>query len=510
LLKDTVSVTLQWRTGRSNPVFVYDRASLHAEMQARPEEDNFRGLGDLDIDEDLEQLVSELENALVIDRRSVWRLAGRRARTKAATDEELGARPLSYDEIDYERLRSHPKTQQYLRSGLERSADPRSRLQFILNAITGRFDEISGMIREPVRNGPQPQTEMSLGETAETEEESETEEVERQRRRQNVEQRQRQMFKRFIDRYLQGIESPDFQEFVGYEVVVHNYMIFDHLLWELALRDWFQPEMLFLSESQERVWRMFWGSTGEREYVDSLGETQRQAALAWVREQKSDARLLAAVWHAATMLIDTNQLKTRGRLREFWRNLLQIQPFPLNEEVLTDTWIFVAQTNLLNPPPAITIVETLASLANDESEDEVLRSLERDFGFPQGSCRFKQDKAPDGSPRVSLQVSASNRNVSVEMAQKALSHWMRYESRDHYRLSFGLEGDQLKVLLYDEWGTIFWDESLRQQLDIEDTISASWPWEAILAEMRSIANQIGQASLTEVLSAEFINLETHR
>lgn len=496
LLKETVSVTLQWRTGCSNPVFVYDRASLHAEMQARPEEDNFRGLGDLDIDEDLEQLVDQLESALVIDRRSVWRLAGRRARTKGATDEELGARPLNYDEIDYEALRRHPKTQQYLQRGARRAADPRSRLQFVLSMITGRFNEIADLLHEPALVQPPPAASVP-GETADTEEESETEEVERQRRRQSADARRRQLFKRFIGRYLQGIESADFWEFVGYEVMVHNYMIFDHLLWELSLREWFQPERPFLAESQEQMWQMFWGNNGEAGYLDSLGETERTTALGWVREQKSDARLLAAVWYAATVLTGTNQLKVRNRLRDLWRYLLEIRPFPLNEEVLTDAWVFVAQTNLLNPPPAITIVETLTSLANDQSEDEFLRSLEYDFGFPQGSCRFKRDKAPDGRARVSLQVSADNQNVSVEMAQKTLSHWMRHESRDHYRLSFGLEGAKLKVLLHDEWGTIFWDESLRQQLDTEGTISASWPWEAILAQMRSLAKRIGQVSMAE-------------
>jgi hypothetical protein len=424
-------------------------------------------------------------------------------------DEELGVRPLNYDELDYEALRRHPKTQQYLQRGLGHAAAPRSRLQFVLSMITGRFNEIADLLYEPAYVQPPTQAVSAPGETADTEEESETEEVERQRRRQSDDARRRQLFKRFIGRYLQGIESPDFREFVGYEVMVHNYIIFDHLLWELSLREWFQPEMLFISESQERVWGMFWGNAGERGYVDSLAETQRQTALAWVREQKSDARLLAAVWHAATLLTDANQLQTRNHLRDFWRTLLQNHPFPLNEEMLTDAWVFVAQTNLLNPPPAVTIVETLTSLANNESEDEFLRSLERDFGFPQGSCRFRQDKAPDGRARVSLQVSADNQNVSVEVAQKTLSHWMRHESRDHYRLSFGLEGAKLKVLLYDEWGTIFWDESLRRQLDIQGTISASWPWEAILVGMRFFANRIGQVRIAAVQSKELPFAATH-
>lgn len=501
LLKETVSVTLRWRTGCSNPVFVYDRASLHAEMQARPEEDNFRGLGDLDIDEDLGQLVSELENALVIDRRSVWRLAGRRARTKGVTDEELAARPLNYDEIDYEALRCHPKTQQYLQRGLGRAAASHSGLQLVLSRIMGRFYEIADLLREPAFVQP-PQAASVPSETADTEEESETEEVERHRRRQSDDARRRQLFKRFIGRYLQGIESADFRKFVGYEVVAHNYIIFDHLLWELSLREWFQPERPFLTESQERAWQMFWGNNGEMGYLDSLAETERMAALAWVREQKSDARLLAAVWHAATELTGTNQLKVRNRLRDLWRHLLGIRPFPLNEELLTDAWVFVAQTNLINPPPAITIVETLASLANDETEDEFLRSLERDFGFPQGSCRFKQGKFHGGSIRATLHCSSDNQVVSAELAQQMLSRWMRYESLDSYRMSFGLEGSGNKILLYDEWEKTFWDTSSGQEIALQHTAPDNWPWEALLAEMRSLAKQIGQVHLAEMRPME--------
>ena len=74
---------LQFADGaRSNAIFPCDRASLNATLHASPEGDErLTRIGDLDLDdEELELLLQELQATMVLDRRSIWQLAGDRAR----------------------------------------------------------------------------------------------------------------------------------------------------------------------------------------------------------------------------------------------------------------------------------------------------------------------------------------------------------------------------------------------------------------------------------------------
>lgn len=504
LFDETAPVRLLWSEGSvmiaSNPVFLYHHADLLAELQARPEGEAFPGMGDLDIDDDLEQLIADLEDALVIDRRSVWRLAGDRKKVKNLSDDALDAMPLTYEDIDYEALRNHPKTQQYLRKGIK-PPGAYNRLQIILGMITGRFEEIAEILSNPANIPVGKETPVSDG--AESEEEREAEELERKLQRQEKETRLRQIFKRFIGRYLNGLEKPDFQDFVGYEVVTNNYIIFDHLLWALSHREWFfKNEPRFLADAQLRTWEIFWGADGKSGFVSGLSDSDRSIVLVWLREQKSDARLIAAVWRSSEMLASGNWSETRLNLRNFWRQLLLGLPFPHDQELLTDVWVLAAQTNLSDPPRATAIVEQLAALANYEREHEFLQSIERRFDFPRGSCRFESGTMHGGIQQISLCIHAASHMVTPEIARKILSQWMRYKRSDSYRISFDPDGSQGKVLLYEHGEKIFWDQSTGQEAEIAETTPADWPWGPELTKLRSIAGRIGKANLPELLPDE--------
>src|SRR5690606_8392602 len=96
-------------------------------------------LGDLDLDDDeIERLLGELDAALVIDRQSVWQLAGRTMPSSGADDNE--ALRLDYAEVDYDLLRRHPRIQQYFRQhNISAGGYTRTRLQIILHTITDHF-----------------------------------------------------------------------------------------------------------------------------------------------------------------------------------------------------------------------------------------------------------------------------------------------------------------------------------------------------------------------------------
>jgi hypothetical protein len=82
LLNQPVSLAILWAQGettqQTNAIFICNRVALDAALQYSPENEILGNIGDLDLgDKEIEELLGELNDALVIDRRSVWQLAGR-------------------------------------------------------------------------------------------------------------------------------------------------------------------------------------------------------------------------------------------------------------------------------------------------------------------------------------------------------------------------------------------------------------------------------------------------
>ena len=79
-----------------------------------------------------------------------------------------------------------------------------------------------------------------------------------------------------------------------------------------------------------------------------------------------------------------------------------------------------------------------------------------------------------------------------------LERWIQYEKRDWYRISFGRVQDRgLKVILSNQEGIIYWDESTGTEIALDGVRPASWPWDTLLAECVFIAEQTGRANLPE-------------
>ena len=144
MLERPVPVVVRWADGQriqaSSPIFVCNRKSLEAELTISTESESLKHVGRLELeDEEFEQLLTALGSTLLIDRRSVWQIAGR-AKDLLSEDEENTGPILSYADLDYEALRQHPRIQQYLHRGDSHQTAVQTRLQVILNAITGHFN----------------------------------------------------------------------------------------------------------------------------------------------------------------------------------------------------------------------------------------------------------------------------------------------------------------------------------------------------------------------------------
>ena len=143
------------------PVWPYQQAALRLLLAGRRDPKILAATGSLGVaDDEVAALLDELDAALMIDGTSLWRVAKRPTATSPSSDGSDGPRT-AYEELDWERLRQHPKLAQYHTASTRDSRLEPTDLQVILTAITDHFRGL-GTDRDPRRTKPQTQSQEHL------------------------------------------------------------------------------------------------------------------------------------------------------------------------------------------------------------------------------------------------------------------------------------------------------------------------------------------------------------
>jgi len=435
----------------SNPVFVWNQATLNREMLEVIETDkSIEKFGGLDVvDEELERLLAELEAALVIDGQSIWQLAGRPKHT--LPDNPTEEQYIDYSEIDYDQLRHHPKIIQYTRSkqGDGSPISSKTRLQMILDSITDHFNGLGEPISSTTGFIPESMPSEDGLITSETEEEQEKDEVEKQKRRKSARFRLRKILKNFIKRYINGIQSQKFQELAGFSVMARNYVIFTHFLWQLFGKDWLEDE--YIVESFIKIWRLFWGEKKTQGYYHSLDQVEQVETVKVIHDHHNDGLQIASLYYGASLSWSQDWEELRFALRDFLRYFMENLPFEISQEVLTDAWSLTSHLLPYSPPIPSQIVDELVRLSNFENKKGFLRTVELEFGFSEGSCSIERitvyrQHLSDSAAVECLVVNAPTALKSLEDAITILNLWRRYRSQNYYRIS---SGDSKRLFFYD-------------------------------------------------------------
>ncbi len=432
-------IRLQFADGtRSNAVFPCDRASLNATLHASPESDEWlTRIGDLDLDdEELELLLQELEATMVLDRRSLWQIAGKPGSKGGAADgDEVH---IDYSEIDYEMLRKHPKMRQYLLPSGGAGMHGRSRLQILLNAITSSFAHLLDSA-----NATTTATAVAAG-AAEGDKglqtddiDSDDEGVEVHRRRWSRQARINVLLKNFIHRFISGLTSTQFQDAVGPEVVFTNYVIFLHVVARLYEREWVDVEALV--EATVHTSEAMWGSDQDPGYVARLDAGDVENVMSFFREKHSDAQLVAFVYLLARDLGQSHSTDLLIRIRDAWRALLVGGRLPLDRPALGDTAVLLRPVQPPDGPRLSDVVEELRQLAEFRDRQEFIDALRQRFGTSPGSWYFDTVtvRIPPNPHDVNAEcifIDDDNITFTVEDAQWTLAAWMQVEPRPYYRV----------------------------------------------------------------------------
>jgi hypothetical protein len=440
LLTRPCSVFLRWTSDsgeeQTNPVFVCDRFALDAMLQSDDRDDLFRRTGDLSLeDEEFERFFRELLDVLVIDRQSMWQLGGR-SPTSDGSDGDAGER-INYDDIDFEMLRRHPRLQQYRSRHSGQGHDLRTGLQAILSAITDRFNRPT---RAHVVGSPSDEEDI-LGEEAEPEpDEQPIHWSERNRRHRIV--------TNFLRRYLSGLRDGDYKRLVGPEVVTTNAAVLVHiLLYLLRRKDWVQPDAVVdaFVDAGVILWQQDDG------YFWQLTTEEQEMAARWLREHHGDAKLLGALVCMGRVAHLHEWDERERRIRDVARAVISRPMLEFGREVLEETWLVVSDLIPYGSPSPTQIVEELGRLLEFETRPGLLRRIEREHGYPAGSCQFGKDtvgaRSGHGTRSVdSVQIRATSPVLEPDMAAMIVETWRDFESLPEYRVHQPSTG---RALVYD-------------------------------------------------------------
>jgi hypothetical protein len=302
----------------TNPIFICNTVALDVLLSIVVDDtESLRRVGGLDLDDyELETLLGLLDDALILDQRSVWQTAGQKP--PATNTNEGDTLNLRYSDIDYAMLRRHPRVQQYLRGLSGTRAAGQTRLQVILNAISGHFLEI---LDRATQTTPTAVGSALVSTTDLREEELEDEDSELAQRSWSQQQRTQRLLKAFIRRYLHGVTSADFRGFAGVEVLAQNFIIFSHILWRIWVKGWVDAD--FLIEAMLTTWTTFFGTEHDSGALNDVDPAVRVQIDSLLREHHTISTLLAALFDSAYVAQNEGWEDLQLALRDFWRAFLE-------------------------------------------------------------------------------------------------------------------------------------------------------------------------------------------
>lgn len=508
-LSRLIPVRLAWQFGddwrTSNPIFLYNRPLLDKELQSTTTQARPERFGGLDLgDEEVEHLLEALQSDLLLDRRSVWQTLNQPSPASDRSDED-GPR-LSYNDIDFGALKRHPRMQQYAR-GLGRSRFGRSRLQLMLSSISSRFNGLVDML---VRGEPltpkHGQGDLFNERMSDSAEELEELEERQEQRRWSTNARIRQVFRGFINRYLRGLASRDFQEVVGHEVMSHNFIIFNHLLCTLLHKAWYSDHEHELLETLHQTWTLWWGDRQTKGYFHTFSKEQRADFYALAEEYHLAGYMLAAVYAGEQLTRDNQSL--RVTLRDCWRSLLAQGVPACTKKAVEDAWILVAGVQPVEPPRPTQIIQAQKTLCDFVVATDMRSALEKNCGLESGRFNFgpvsvRREGFGREVAAICLFIHDPENLPDADRAKLIIKTWMAVEELDYYRVASPLVRTQ-RLAFYDviQQRGLFYDWDTGEEVSLEDLASQPDPWHDPLraySELALIVDREMSVDLTQLL-----------
>lgn len=402
----------------TNPVYPAQAAELDKLLVGQRDPESLRRIGqvDLGVDEDISSLLTDLADALPLDRRSLWRTV----RPAKAQDDD--APRTMWNEIDWDAVRRHPVLTQY-QALAARRVEPTD-LQLLLAAAGGGLPKL---VADPSVAAPagisEDEDEDEADVDAEPGEEEDTlaveeiaaREAERERRRLTVWQRNRRASINFLTRLINGLEDGPFIEVIGPVTAVTNAVLADRLMTLLVARG--HLEVKDALPLQIRLWRLLWGRSGLTEGLDS-----EEAVLVdnLLTDHSAVAHTVGGLYLAERGTRSGDWSDERIQLRELWRALLGEQD--VSPEVASAA-VGLIEVNV------DALRDALRALAWETYESEVLVAVSDVLGVPKHQVGWRPERVTVRGrvTDVSCLVVEADIQLDVALARRILGSWYRLQ-----------------------------------------------------------------------------------
>ncbi|MCY4370069.1 MAG: hypothetical protein OXF41_11805 [bacterium] len=430
----------------STPTYPYHRNTLMALTSGQERTNLLKQAGDFELDdEELQELLAQLEEALVVDGRSIWRMIKRKV--PEPSDHEETTASMIYEDLDWDAIQSHPKLAQY-RNWDQPSSNPTA-LGILLTSIAQRFEAAGspahrGKLDSDRTVSPaDPLDDLAQRIDAEDEEAAEEEERVHNRRRATTRSRAKRQFHSFVQRFVNGLTDETFVQNVGPSVIVPSYVIFNHLCWKLIQIDLANP--LRLTHAQTSLWRFFWGDKRESGYFATLSTGEQEAALEILDRHHSEAVLLCSIFQAFKHTQNQQAEQPTIDVRDAWRTILTHPLFQPTPKAVDQAATQIQHECESGPH----LINTLDRLAVSVAKAEPRSTISRILGCQLGQVVIRKGRVNRGPLGERVEDIYTIDNLDTRMTPHSASRsfsalaaldpeigYIRLEDRSHNIIAF--------------------------------------------------------------------------
>lgn len=475
---------------RTVPAYPYHLHALIAVSSGQGRTDLLKQAGDFDLDdEELEQLLVQLDEVLIVDGRSLWRMLKRKV-PEPSDDEETVA--LRYDDLDWDAIRSHPKLAQYRAWDQRGRTDPTG-LGILLESISDRFrTEVRRRRGEGLRERSETETASdSLDDLAKTieaedEETAEAEQAEAERRRMSARARVRRQFRSFVKRFVTGLTDAEFTRLVGPSVIVPSYVVFNHLCWKLAQLDLIDRP--FVVDAQVKLWKFFWGDAEGSGYLATMSEAEQLASIDILDAHCAESVLLASVHQAYDIAWELEDADV-VRVRDSWRVILTHELGGVGTTSVQDA----ATVSGTGPDPLCLddFVADLVDLAEYTPEHEVLAEVAEIVGCSAGAVSLRKRKVHRGTLGNKIvdvfEISDALVELNSPMVLQLVPRLARLLPEDQYLRVSHPETGMGAFVDYELDVGLWFDPQAREELEFDPPDASIRPWDAAIERLQAVA-----------------------
>ena len=479
-----VSVRIDGVDGQLRFTWPYQLSNLRGRLDKAGQRERLPSIGDLpEQDAELYELLRELDQTLIIDRESVWRIAKQGGVPEVDDGEQESIRLV---DLDWDRVRRDPRYGGYFTR--RRAAGlPPTDIQVVLAAIAGRLGDLG--LDASRRDAEDEEDEEDLahegdaGLSSESEDADEELEDELTRRRLPVSTRTRMAFDRLVRRYASALSDTAFIDELGPIPAATNAVVFNHLLSRLLERGGVSPRWAI--DAQIATWRFMWGDDGRSAVTEHLDDETGEAVRRVLCDAGARVTTLRGLVASLDYAVEDGTLAVA--LRDTARHVLTDAEFGLDAALLSE----VAGGKTM----ASGFLGALFQIAGSVSAGEIVEYVLGPYGIPRSSAEWRAEKVrrvgrgkTSGYQSMTFVIRTPVEGLSAQRAHEmlervAVAAYFAHHDTAYVRARF--EGNGKAVAYWDEdaeSGVVRIDDEIQDL----DSFNRTWPdWSVRVDELKS-------------------------